>query len=130
MPHTGTPPSFALAWRRTVFGTCLFVSFVVLFTPAPDVPSGPRGLDKVIHLLLFAALTASGRYAGIGWRVLVPALVTYAAASEPLQSLPPIGRATSLADWLADVAGVLLAYAGTLARTRLRSASMSRSGSG
>ena len=130
MPHTGTPPRFSLAWRRSVFAICLSVSIAVLFTPAPDVPAGPRGVDKVIHLLLFAALTASGRYAGVAWRVLLPALVAYAAASEPLQSLPPIGRSTSLADWVADVTGVILGYVGTVARTRFRSASMSRSGSG
>jgi VanZ family protein len=106
------------------------VSFGVLFTPAPDVPAGPQGIDKVIHVLLFAALTASGRHAGVNWRVLLPALVAYAAVSEPLQSLPAIGRTTSLADWCADVAGVLLAYIGTVASTRFRSASMSRSGSG
>jgi VanZ family protein len=44
--------------------------------------------------------------------------------------LPGIGRSTSLADWVADVTGVTLGYVGTVARTRFRSASMSRSGSG
>ncbi|MCW2569601.1 MAG: VanZ family protein [Mycobacterium sp.] len=130
MPHTGTPPRFSLAWRRTVFGVCLLVSVVVLFTPATDVPAGPRDIDKVIHVLLFAVLTVTGRRAGVRWSVLLPALVAYAAASEPLQSLPGIGRSTSLADWVADVAGVLLGYSGVVASTRFRSASRSRSGSG
>jgi hypothetical protein len=109
MAYTGTPPS---AVRRGVFVLVLLVSALVLFTPAREVPAGPQGIDKVIHVLLFAAL------------------VTYAAASEPVQSLPVIGRSTSLADWVADVGGVLLGYAGTVASTRLRSASRSSSGSG
>ncbi|MCW2611270.1 MAG: VanZ family protein [Cryptosporangiaceae bacterium] len=127
MAYTGTPPS---AVRRGVFVLVLLVSALVLFTPAREVPAGPQGIDKVIHVLLFAALTVSGRAAGVRWGVLLPALVAYAAASEPVQSLPVIGRSTSLADWVADVGGVLLGYAGTVASTRLRSASRSSSGSG
>jgi VanZ family protein len=113
-----------------VFTLLLLVSALVLFTPASDVPAGPRGVDKVVHVLLFAVLTVSGRWAGVRWGVLLPALVAYAAASEPLQSLPAVGRSTSLADWVADVTGVLLGYLGAVSRTRRRSASRSRSGSG
>jgi VanZ family protein len=130
MRHTGTPPRSSRRWRRVVFVVCLFVSMVVLFAPSSDVPPGPRGVDKVVHVVLFALLAASGRYAGVRWAVLLPALAAYAAASEPLQSLPGIGRSTSLADWVADVTGLLLSYVGAVARTRLRSASRSRSGSG
>jgi VanZ family protein len=130
MPHTGTPRMTPNTLRRSVFAVCLFVSAVVLFTPAPDVPAGPRGVDKLIHVALFAALTVSGRHAGVRWGVLLPALVAYAGASEPLQSLPAVGRSTSLTDWLADVTGVLLGYSGMVVSSRFRSASRSRSRSG
>jgi VanZ family protein len=116
--------------RRATFGGLLLVSLVVLFTPAPDVPSGPNGVDKVVHVGLFAALAVSGRYAGVPARVLLPVLIAYGGLSEPLQSLPGIGRSTSLADWVADVAGVALGYAGVVARTRARSPAGSKPGSG
>ena len=130
MAYTGTPVGFRAAMRRSVFGLSLLVSLLVLFTPAPDVPQGPDGVDKVIHVALFAALAFTGRYAGVPGRWLVPALLAYGGISEPLQSLPGIDRSTSLADWGADAVGVTLGYLGTVAFTRARSASRSRSGSG
>jgi hypothetical protein len=122
---TGTPIG-----GRVTFGAVLLISLFVLFTPAPGVPRGPAGVDKVVHLALFAALAVSGRYAGVPGRWLVPALLAYGGISEPLQSLPGIDRSTSLADWGADALGVTLGYVGSVAFTRARSASRSRSGSG
>jgi VanZ family protein len=124
MRHTGTP-----TWAgRLRFGLVLAVSLVVLFAPPADVPSGPEGADKIVHIVLFAALALSGRYAGIRGRLLVPALIVYGGSSEPLQAL--VGRSTSLADWGADVLGVLVGYAGAAAAMRARSASRSKPGSG
>jgi hypothetical protein len=106
---------------RLIFTGLLLLSAVLLFTPARDVPSGPPGTDKVVHLALFGALAVSGLAAGVPGRALVPALLVYAGISEPLQGLPAIGRSTSLADFAADAAGVLAGYAGFVARTRSRS---------
>jgi hypothetical protein len=108
-----------------LFAVFVLVSFAVLFTPAPEVPSGPEGVDKVIHLALFAALAVSGRYAGIPARVLAPALVAYGGVSELLQGLPGLDRSTSLVDWAADVGGIVLGYAGLVLSTRFRSAATS-----
>jgi VanZ family protein len=133
MADTGTPSGAVHGTgrlRRLVFGAVLVISFLVLFTPAPEVPEGPDGVDKVVHFALFAALAVSGRYAGLPGRWLVPALLVYAGVSEPLQSLPGIDRSTSLTDWVADALGVTLGYVGTVAFTRARSASRSSSGSG
>ena len=92
---------------RAVFGAVVAVSLVVLFAPAGDAPSAPPGVDKLVHGVLFLALAATGRWAGIRPAVLVPALVAYAAGSEALQGLSGIGRSASVADWAADVVGVL-----------------------
>jgi VanZ family protein len=126
MRDTGTP----VRWRRALFGAVVLISLVVLFAPAPEVPAGPDGVDKIVHVGLFAALAASGRYAGVTARRLLPALVVYGALSELLQSVPVIARSTSLADWLADVAGLTAGYLGAVAAMRARSTarSMSRSG--
>ncbi len=96
---------------RSVFALLLLLSLAVLFAPASDVPLAPPGVDKVVHAVLFAALAASGRWAGIGSRVLAPLLIGYAALSEALQGLAVVGRSVSLADWVADVVGVLVGLA-------------------
>lgn len=91
---------------RGVFVVVVLVSLAVLFTPASGVPSAPAGVDKVVHVLLFGVLAVSGRWAGAGRWVLAVILVVYASASELLQSLAVLNRSTSVADLLADVAGV------------------------
>ena len=106
---------------RVAFAAAVVVSLVVLFAPAGDVPSAPPGVDKVVHAVLFLALAATGRWAGLRPAVLGSALAVYAGASEVLQGLDAIGRTTSVADWVADVAGVLAGlalWAGTVRAAR------------
>ena len=93
---------------RGAFAVAVLISLVVLFAPAGDVPYAPAGVDKVVHASLFAALVLTGRWAGIRWVLLVPALVLYGAGSEVLQGF--IGRDAAIGDWLADLAGILLGY--------------------
>jgi hypothetical protein len=99
------------ALARGVFAAVVLLSLAVLFSPASDVPTAPPGVDKLVHLGLFAALAVSGRWAGITARALVPLLIGYAAVSEVLQGLPVVDRSVSAADWVADVAGVLVGLA-------------------
>jgi hypothetical protein len=96
---------------RGTFAVVVLISLAVLFTPADGVPFAPPGVDKVVHAALFAALAVTGRWAGIGRPPLGILLVLYAAASEVLQGVMPLDRSASVADWLADVAGVLLGLA-------------------
>jgi hypothetical protein len=107
------PPALAVhgALARGVFAVVVLVSLAVLFAPASDVPSAPVGVDKVVHLGVFAALGASGRWAGVGARALAVLLLGYAAVSEVVQGLPVLDRSMSLADWVADAIGVLLGLA-------------------
>jgi VanZ family protein len=95
-------------WARGTFAVVGLVSLVVLFTPGSDVPTAPPGVDKIVHLRLIAALAVSGRWAGAGGRALAVGLVLYAAGSEVVQGATPLARSASVADWLADVLGVLL----------------------
>jgi len=104
-------PARTGALARGVFAVVALVSLAVLFAPASDVPSAPAGVDKVVHLALFAALAASGRWAGAGARTLAVLLLAYAAVSEVVQGLPALGRSMSLADWAADAVGVLVGLA-------------------
>lgn len=105
-PHPTLAVHGALA--RGAFAGVVLLSLAVLFAPASDVPTAPPGVDKLVHVGLFAALAVTGRWAGTGTRALAPLLVGYAAVSEVLQGLAVVGRSVSLADWVADVLGVLL----------------------
>lgn len=96
------------ALSRGVFAVVVLVSLAVLFAPASDVPGAPPGVDKLVHAVLFAALAATGRWAGIGGWALGALLLGYAVASELIQGLTPLGRSTSIADVLADVVGIAL----------------------
>jgi membrane associated rhomboid family serine protease len=93
---------------RGAFAVVVLVSLAVLFAPAEGVPFAPPGVDKLVHAALFAALALSGRWAGIRRPVLGVLLVTYAAVSEVVQGVTALNRTASLADWVADVAGLVL----------------------
>lgn len=98
--------------RSIPFTVAVLLSLVVLFTPESGVPTAPPGTDKVIHLLLFALLAVTGRWAGMRWEWLLAALVAYAGISEVLQATLPIGRDGDVWDALIDVTGAVLGLTG------------------
>jgi VanZ family protein len=98
-------PHGALA--RGAFALAVLLSLAVLFAPPSDVPGSPPGVDKLVHLGLFLSLALTARWAGVVRPVAAVALVVYAAVSEVVQGLDVVGRDASVADWCADVLGVL-----------------------
>ena len=96
------------ALARGVFAVAVLVSLAVLFAPPSDVPSGPPGVDKIVHFSLFAVLAVTGRWAGVGRGVLAGLLVLYAAGSELLQGTDLVNRDASVGDFVADSAGVVV----------------------
>jgi hypothetical protein len=94
------------ALARGAFAVAVLVSLAVLFAPAGEVPEAPAGVDIVVHVCLFLALAVTGRWAGVRAVVLGGLLVPYGAVSEVLQAVTPLGRTGSVADLLADAAGV------------------------
>lgn len=115
--HPGLAVHGALA--RGAFSVAVLVSLAVLFAPASDVPTAPPGVDKLVHLGLFAVLAVTGRWAGVAARALGPLLIGYAVVSELAQGLSVLGRSASLADGIADVLGVLLGLSAWAALERL-----------
>jgi VanZ family protein len=99
------------ALARGALAVVVLVSFAILFAPGSEVPAAPPGVDKLVHGGLFLALTLTGLWAGIGRTVLGAALIAYAAVSEVIQGVAPLDRTASVADWFADVVGVLLGLA-------------------
>ena len=106
--------------RRIPLAVAVLLSLVLLFTPASGVPTAPPGTDKVIHLLLFALLAVTGRWAGLRWDLLLAALAAYAGISEVLQATLPIGRHGDVWDALVDVTGAVLGLAGVALTARRR----------
>lgn len=99
------------------------VSLVVFFTPASGVPVMPAGTDKLVHFMLFAALAVTGLAARFRRRPLLIGLICYAAVSEALQGVLPLGRSADLADLAIDLAGIAAGW--TLARLIRRRANAS-----
>nr|WP_314143428.1 VanZ family protein [uncultured Rhodococcus sp.] len=97
---------FSQSTYRIPLAVTFVVSLIVLFTPASGVPSGFQHSDKIIHFVLFAALAYTSRLAGIGWTRTALWVPAFAAISEVLQAILPLGRSGSVADALADAAGV------------------------
>jgi VanZ family protein len=97
--------------RRLLFAAVVLLSVVVLFTPSSRTPTLLPGLDKVVHLGLFATLALTGRLAGLPRAGLALGLAAYAGMSEVLQALLPLGRTADVRDAAADLVGVALGLA-------------------
>jgi len=90
--------------------------FVITHIPVPKGTHLVTGMDKVIHLVAYFALATLGARAAIGRGVRISGrwiitwtlvYATYGALDEVLQSF--VHRSASFLDWLADVAGLILA---------------------
>lgn len=105
------PPTPWLWIRRGIFLVVLLVSLVLLFSPAtPNSPDPPIS-DKVIHALIFLTLGVTALAARLGpWGLALVGLAAYAAGSEVLQGVLPIGRDGSWGDLAADLVGLILAF--------------------
>jgi hypothetical protein len=92
---------------RGIFAIAVLVSLGVLFAPPSGVPDSPPGVDKLVHVALFAVLAGTGRWAGVRRDALAVALVAYAGVSEVLQGTELVDRDASVGDLVADSVGVL-----------------------
>jgi VanZ family protein len=101
------------------FVATLLVSMLVLFTPGGEVPSGPWWSDDVVHVTLFAILTATGTQLPARRCVLAFWLIGYAGLSEVVQAVAPLQRTGSIPDMAADVAGIALGLIGVYLAGRL-----------
>lgn len=93
---------------RVVFAVVVLGHLAVLYAPRAPSGGGVPGLDKVVHLAVFAAVVWAGRRAGVGTAALVVAALLHAPVSEALQHWVLPGRSGDPLDAVADVAGVAL----------------------
>jgi hypothetical protein len=94
-------------WRLAL-GVALAVQLYAVY--APSGPGGPEvdGLDKVIHVLIFAAPAAAALMVGIRARWALGLLALHAPVSELIQHLVLPHRSGDVLDVMADLGGVAL----------------------
>ncbi len=114
----GRPVSARVA--RWLFAGAVVVQLVVLYAPRAPSTDGLPGVDKLVHLAVFAAVAWTGRLAGVPRGRLAALLLAHAVVSELLQAAVLPHRSGDPLDAVADAAGVLLglALAGRLGRWR------------
>jgi VanZ family protein len=95
--------------RRAVFAIAVAVQLAVLYAPEAGAPGGVSHVDKVVHAAIFGLVAWTGRLAGLPVVPLVVVLLGHAMLSEVVQAALLPARSGSLADSLADAAGVVLA---------------------
>jgi hypothetical protein len=95
---------------RAVFGTALLVHLVVLYAPRAPATPGPVWIDKVVHLIIFAAVGVSAVWAGLPRGPVLGLLLVHAGVSEVVQGTLLPDRSGDVYDALADAVGVLLAW--------------------
>ena len=103
-PNPHTPKRL---WRLA-FGVALAVQLIAVY--APDGPSGPEvnGLDKVIHVLIFAVPALAALMVGIRARWALGILAAHAPVSELIQHVVLAHRDGDVFDVMADLGGVVL----------------------
>ena len=109
-PVTAAGPSVSRAARLwlVALGFTLMVQIVVLY--APEGLGGPpiTGLDKVVHILIFAAPVLAALMAGLSAPWVIGILALHGPVSELIQYSVLPHRSGDVFDALADVVGVAI----------------------
>ena len=101
------PRPSRLLWRWA-FGAAVVVQLIALYVP--DAPAGPEiiGLDKVVHVSIFAAPALAALMVGLRARWALGILAVHAPISELIQHFFLTPRSGDVFDAVADLSGVLL----------------------
>lgn len=90
---------------RLLFAGAVAIQFVVLYAPrGPDV--GVPYVDKVVHVLIFAAVVWTGRRMGLPGVVLAVIFIAHAVVSELLQLMLLPERSGAVSDVFANLVGI------------------------
>lgn len=100
------------------FGVALALQLIVVY--APQGPGGPQipGLDKLVHLLIFAVPVLAALMAGLRGPWVLGILAVHAPVSELIQHFALPHRTGDLWDMVADLVGVGLGGATFLVLNR------------
>jgi len=96
--------------RQVLFALVLAGQLVVLYAPRAPSTGGVPGLDKLVHVVVFALVVATGLRAGVArWLVLL-ASVVQAPVSELLQEAVLSNRSGDPLDVVADLLGCVVGW--------------------
>jgi hypothetical protein len=95
---------------RVLFGVALLVQQAVLYVPR-GVDDGVPYADKVVHVVIFAAVVWTGRRIRLSAVVLTLIFGTHAVVSELLQSTLFAERSGTVSDVIANLVGVAVGLA-------------------
>lgn len=97
-------------WPIAVFIACWGAVLYGMFIPQPSSSVMEHGLDKVVHLMAFIAMTLTARLVmprlSLFW--FVPLMLVFACGLEYLQPMVRPSRDFGLDDMAANVFGVLI----------------------
>ena len=104
---------------RWLFGAYALALIIATHWPRLGVPGAAAGSDKVVHFVAFLLWTLLAIAAGLVRPPLSRRSITrtaliagaYASIDESLQLIPDLERQFSVWDWVANLGGVLAAYA-------------------
>ena len=96
-----------------------FTLTVAMLWPLEAPPPAPEGIDKLVHLIAFAALAfplaRTGRFG------LLPVFISASAFGGIIEVIQPsLNRSADFNDWVADIVGVALGIGCGLRYRRLR----------
>lgn len=109
-------------WWSVAFAVALLAQCWALYTP--NAPSGPDfglPMDKVVHLLMFAAVAWLGVRAGIPPAWMGALMVVQAGISEVIQRSVMTTRSGDWWDFAADLVGIVIGITAGFVQTRDRS---------
>ena len=95
---------------RWLLAAVVLAQLVVLYAPRAPSTGGVPGLDKVVHVLVFAVVAAVGLRARVPRWVVLLLTVGHAPVSELVQATLLPGRSGDPLDLLADLAGCALGW--------------------
>jgi VanZ family protein len=94
--------------ERRLLAAAVLVQLVVLYAPRAPSTAGLPGVDKVVHVAVFAAVAVTARRCRLPVLPVGLVLLAHAALSEVLQHAVLPGRSGDVLDVVADAAGVAL----------------------
>lgn len=109
------PHRFPRRVRLGLYALAVAILLVMCLLPNKDLPDPGTG-DRFEHAAAWFVLTLTGYVLAPDRRIAIPAFaVIFGVAVEVLQAITPTGRHSDPLDFVADVQGVALAVALTLA---------------
>lgn len=97
--------------RRLLFALVLAGQLVVLYAPRTPSTGGVPGVDKVVHVAVFALVVWAGLRAGVARSLVLLVSVVHAPVSELLQATLLPNRSGEPLDVVADLLGCALGFA-------------------